>query len=258
MAETDEADDSAPNGVRMVAAYRAERLARRQAFRASLHEARAGLRSERLARLRPAAPGPAAAAFAVLPDQTAEETRAPGSVFARLVAAHAAPATDTAHAAPAGNMECAAPKESAALHTTVDAEPVEGPLPVLKSVDEYLTCEVRDSSDQAVPEPVSDGPAADKPTLHGRGSEASVSVQEAPYGLASPAPAGAATPTRAAESVTCLGFGPGMEIRFRQIGITSVADLAAAEAAGLREALGDVGALLNVETWIAEARNRAA
>lgn len=58
--------------------------------------------------------------------------------------------------------------------------------------------------------------------------------------------------------VTAMGFGPGMAIRFRHIGIETIADLAATDAAELREALGDISRLINVDAWISSARNAQA
>lgn len=53
-----------------------------------------------------------------------------------------------------------------------------------------------------------------------------------------------------------IGFGPGMIIRLSQIGLHSTNDLARCEVADLRAALGDISRLVDVETWIANARAR--
>jgi predicted flap endonuclease-1-like 5' DNA nuclease len=66
-----------------------------------------------------------------------------------------------------------------------------------------------------------------------------------------PAPA-EAPPT--APPLSAIGFGPGMVIRFRQLGIETAADLAAADADSLRTALGDITRLINVDIWIASAQ----
>jgi len=66
-------------------------------------------------------------------------------------------------------------------------------------------------------------------------------------------PAASAMPS---PPVGALGFGPGMVTRFHQIGIETIADLAGADAAYLRDALGDVSRLINVDAWIATARSR--
>ena len=53
-------------------------------------------------------------------------------------------------------------------------------------------------------------------------------------------------------------LGPGMRARLRLLGCVGIADLAQAEPEPLREALGEISRLLNVEAWIAEARRLAA
>lgn len=54
--------------------------------------------------------------------------------------------------------------------------------------------------------------------------------------------------------LAAIGFGPGMQIRLSQIGVRTAADLAEANAADLRTALGDISRLVDVEAWIASAR----
>jgi predicted flap endonuclease-1-like 5' DNA nuclease len=54
--------------------------------------------------------------------------------------------------------------------------------------------------------------------------------------------------------LSAIGFGPGMIIRLRQLGIETAADLAAADPAALRTALGDITRLINVHAWIATAQ----
>jgi hypothetical protein len=78
-----------------------------------------------------------------------------------------------------------------------------------------------------------------------------------------PAPMPAlAAPESADQSPTlplsAIGFGPGMVIRFRQLGILSAADLAASDPAALRTALGDITRLINVDVWIATAQKAIA
>lgn len=51
-----------------------------------------------------------------------------------------------------------------------------------------------------------------------------------------------------------IGFGPGMLIRLSQLGVQTTGDLAQADAAVLRAALGDISRLVDVEAWIASAR----
>jgi hypothetical protein len=47
-------------------------------------------------------------------------------------------------------------------------------------------------------------------------------------------------------------------MRFRQLGIETAADLAAADSASLRSALGDITRLINVDIWIASAQKACA
>lgn len=52
-----------------------------------------------------------------------------------------------------------------------------------------------------------------------------------------------------------IGFGPGMLIRLSQLGLRTIGDLARSDAAALRQALGDISRLVDVETWIENARD---
>ena len=70
------------------------------------------------------------------------------------------------------------------------------------------------------------------------------------------APPEAAAPTLDLSEIAELG--PGMRARLRLLGCLDIADLAQAEPEPLREALGEISRLLNVEAWIAEARRLAA
>jgi predicted flap endonuclease-1-like 5' DNA nuclease len=51
-----------------------------------------------------------------------------------------------------------------------------------------------------------------------------------------------------------IGFGPGMLIRLSQLGVHTMADLATANPAQLRTGLGDISRLVDVDTWIRNAR----
>jgi predicted RecB family nuclease len=73
-------------------------------------------------------------------------------------------------------------------------------------------------------------------------------MEESPSPQAPPAPS---PPPRALASI---GFGPGMTIRLSQVGIETVSDLAQANPAALRHALGDISQLINVDVWIASAQ----
>jgi predicted flap endonuclease-1-like 5' DNA nuclease len=74
--------------------------------------------------------------------------------------------------------------------------------------------------------------------------------------LPEPASPEAAAPTLDLSEIAELG--PGMRARLRLLGCLDIADLAQAEPEPLREALGEISRLLNVEAWIAEARRLAA
>jgi len=65
-------------------------------------------------------------------------------------------------------------------------------------------------------------------------------------------------PPPEALTLSAIGFGPGMVIRFRQLGIVTAADLAASDPATLRTALGDITRLINVNDWIATAQKAIA
>ena len=61
--------------------------------------------------------------------------------------------------------------------------------------------------------------------------------------------------TAALAPLSTIGFGPGMTIRLSNIGIKTVADLAASDPTWLKTPLGDISHLINVEVWLQTARN---
>ncbi len=75
--------------------------------------------------------------------------------------------------------------------------------------------------------------------------QAPIAAEPAPLPVVSPAP-----PPTLAE----MGFGQGMLIRLSQIGLRTATDLANADPADLRAALGDSSRLIDVDAWIARAR----
>jgi len=104
---------------------------------------------------------------------------------------------------------------------------------------------------EAAPGPVTDGPA--------EFLEAPVSVTPDPVAepAVAPHPVNQRTVADAGAGDTALadiGFGPGMVLRFSQLGIANAADLARADAMNLRDSLGDISRLINVEFWIESAR----
>ena len=68
-----------------------------------------------------------------------------------------------------------------------------------------------------------------------------------------PAPPAPPAPS-APRALSSIGFGPGMTIRLSQVGIETISDLAQANPAALRHALGDISQLINVDVWIASAQ----
>jgi len=92
-----------------------------------------------------------------------------------------------------------------------------------------------------------DGAQAEAPAV----AAAQPPAATTPHLLAEPLPV---EPPLAAPPLSAIGFGPGMVIRFRQLGIETAADLAAADADALRTALGDITRLINVDIWIASAQ----
>ncbi len=71
---------------------------------------------------------------------------------------------------------------------------------------------------------------------------------------ATPPPPQDAKPPPGNPSLEEIGLGPGMRIRLGQLGLHNVGDLAAADAARLRLALGEISRLVDVEAWIGSAR----
>jgi hypothetical protein len=97
------------------------------------------------------------------------------------------------------------------------------------------------------------------PVDTGEPSAAAADIPEpAPVDAAAPEPPAAAAPASdpplADPPLAEIGFGPGMLIRLSQLGLHTTGDLARADAVTLRTALGDISRLVDVETWIAAAR----
>jgi hypothetical protein len=97
------------------------------------------------------------------------------------------------------------------------------------------------------------GAAEARPDIHGGDAAPEpVAEQVAEAAEAAAEPAEAVAPKL---PLSTIGFGPGMMIRLSQLGIESVAELAAADPQQLRNALGDISQLVNVDLWIASARH---
>lgn len=56
--------------------------------------------------------------------------------------------------------------------------------------------------------------------------------------------------------LAAIGIGAGMALRLNHLGLRTAGDLARADAADLRAALGEISRLIDVEAWIAAARER--
>jgi hypothetical protein len=93
--------------------------------------------------------------------------------------------------------------------------------------------------------------------IMGDGPAVTLSVPDEPVPVVE-AGLAAATSVAPSPALAAIGFGPGMIIRFRQLGIKTASDLAAADEAGLRAALGDISRLVNVDVWIDSARRACA
>ena len=72
-------------------------------------------------------------------------------------------------------------------------------------------------------------------------------------------PAPAARPRSEGIPISILAsVGPGLTLKFGELGITTLEDLAGADEQQLRQKLGPIGALIQLDTWIAQARNLVA
>jgi len=77
--------------------------------------------------------------------------------------------------------------------------------------------------------------------------------------LDAPQPAAVSAPARATADVAIVAeLGPGLRLRLRQLGFGTDAALAAAHPDQLRQGLGEISRMLNVEAWIEDARQREA
>ena len=94
----------------------------------------------------------------------------------------------------------------------------------------------------ATPEAVAQAPVAQAPV-------AQAPVAQAPADVPPPD-----QPPEIALPLARLGFGAGMSARLHQLGIHDTADLAAVNPAGLREALGEISRLVDIDAWVAHAR----
>jgi hypothetical protein len=254
-------DPPPSKGMAIIASYRAARLSQRPALRTSLQQSRLALRRGRDAQHDAAEPVAEPASLPPsdpLPPKAAET----GSVFAGLVslaiAARQSGAPDTVDApdplaavAPAASPPATGPQATGPQATgkpatntlATDAPPPEVP----PAAAGEASAEVETPS-APPPEARPEAPPEAPP-------EAQV-FPEFTAEAAPPAAREAALPVD--PPLAEIGFGPGMLIRLSQLGLHTIGDLAQADPAALRLALGDISRLVDVETWISNARQTTA
>jgi predicted flap endonuclease-1-like 5' DNA nuclease len=211
-------DPPTSKGMQLVAAYRAQRLSERKVLRTGLQNSNIALRLARPGGQRSAEPGHQEPAKPS-PEEPVVADAAPdsGSVFSNLV-----------------SLAAAEQKTEEAKAESVPLEPAASEADV---AEEAASSEAQPSEvavELASPEAQSEKlPEAD---------ETNTPPENAP----------ACDPPLAQ-----IGFGPGMLIRLSQLGLHTIADLAQADAEHLRQQLGDISRLVDVEAWISNARRTA-
>jgi hypothetical protein len=221
----------------MIAAYRAERLSQRPLLRAGLRLSHANLRHSRDGT-----------------DQSDEPT--PEQGHPPQPASASAPATPAtgSHASVFANLVSleGAVRLGEAARTAAAAEPADEPIadrPDAISADLPRADPVPAHSTPADPTPADPTPADPTP--------ADPTPNVPPTGHAAPCEPAATEPRAPFDPPLAeIGFGPGMLIRLSQLGLHTTGELAQANAAQLRSELGDISRLIDVETWIAAARQR--
>jgi predicted flap endonuclease-1-like 5' DNA nuclease len=208
-------------GESLVASYRAQRLAQRPALQLELRAAREALRQQRAARIAKPEP-PFCMAPTIQPPNVPDHTAAtvqehePHEADASVFAMYVGKA-----------VEAVSPSQPLAPPAGLNEPPPQETGPA--------------EAKHATPVP----PAAEQAAPLEAGGTNSPAQTCAP--MEEPTPP-------ASLPLSDIGFGPGMIIRLSQLGITSIADMAAADPTALRNALGDISRLVNVENWIASAR----
>jgi len=247
-----------------VAATRAARLGARGKLRQDLIDGRAALRQEREAAAaaaqtrsrrwlpRGARPAEANQPMAHAPtDPSAEAGPVVDQVPAapEPVAAASPPpllpdaATASVFATIMGGLGRSAPAAEVAPVISVDAQP--------KSAEQHSAAPAQGAEPEAAQRAEPEAAQRVEPNPPKLAEPEAAFPAERPTAPPSPRPANEGTGT-----VTALG--PGMLARLRLVGYAKLTDLADADPAELRRALGDISRLLNVEAWIAEARRQAA
>jgi hypothetical protein len=215
-------DPPRSKGMEMIAAYRAERLSQRPLLRAGLRLSHANLRHGRDGTDQSDEPAP---------EKGHDPQPAPASVSAT--------ADIGSHASVFANLVSleGAVRLGEAARNGAAAEPADEPIadrPDAISADVPL-------ADLKPPDPVPADPTPNvPPTAHAAPAEPAATEPPAPFD----------------PPLAEIGFGPGMLIRLSQLGLHTTGELAQANAAQLRAELGDISRLIDVETWIAAARQR--
>jgi hypothetical protein len=228
----------------MVAAFRAARAAQRGELRANLHQSHLARRRSREERLGRETARPDVALTRIVAEPPAANEPAPGpdaaeltsgSVFANLVSI----AVAERHSAISPALPIA--EASTAEVTSVESLAAE-PQAVAPEAAEI----------QSVTEPVADQTVIEDVPAEAPPNEPNEIKEDAAEAQFPEQPAAAAT--NYDPPLAEIGFGPGMLIRLSQLGLHTTGDLAQANAGQLRAALGDISRLVDVETWISNAR----
>ncbi len=226
-------------GMMMVAAYRAERLSQRPVLRASLHQSHVARRAARIGGLtstQPGKPAPMEAPPSVPPAEP--ERISAGSIFRSLV--------DTAVAEQ--QIEAARDHGAQSAAAAVEIAQV-----VASATTDVPAADAASPSDAGTGEAIASLPLSEPED---------VPQASAPEPAASPGEAASVSPDPPAPStydppLAEIGFGPGMLIRLSQLGMFTTSDLAHADPAELRSALGEISRLVDVDAWIRSARDTA-
>jgi predicted flap endonuclease-1-like 5' DNA nuclease len=196
------------------------------------------------------------------------QARAAMSRHARKPAAKAAPAAPPAPS-PAAATDIIPSRKIRAAATPVEVA-VEQPRPAAKAKPKPVKPKAPSKPSKAT-KPEATAPAVEAPpqavakTPRSRKPRASVAAiiadGLAPVAALQQAVAAAIEtpakkrPDRSGDPVSKVpSLGPGMVWRLNQLGVRTLGDLAAADAADLRGKLGKLGRMVNVEQWIAHAR----
>jgi predicted flap endonuclease-1-like 5' DNA nuclease len=111
---------------------------------------------------------------------------------------------------------------------------------------EAASAEAANAAPERVALPPAEAPPAEAPPADAPPADAPPAAGDAPASLPPDPP------------LAEIGFGPGMLIRLSQLGLHTIGELARSDPAALRQALGDISRLVDVDTWINNARANVA